>query len=153
MKIYELLKHIYETKVEFNRITIFDNSARCIVYDTEDFDTFESTHVDVIMDISRFLDNEVQDYTFDGVTLKIYIRQEIKMTETKTRKPRIRKTKNVNLDNLKSLAVKVNNDISFINDKLQECNDNEKLSYKSVIDDLIYLQETNLKILEMSDVK
>jgi len=74
MKVFELLKHIYETKVEFNRVTIFDNSARCTVYDTEDFDTFESTHVDVIMDISRFLDNEVQDYTFDGVTLKIYIR-------------------------------------------------------------------------------
>lgn len=73
MKIYELLKHIYETKVEFNRVIIFDNSARYTVYDTEDFDTFESTHVDVIMDISRFLDNEVQDYTFDGVTLKIYI--------------------------------------------------------------------------------
>lgn len=75
------------------------------------------------------------------------------MTETKTRKPRTRKAKNVNLDNLKSLAVKVNSDINFINEKLQECNDNEKLSYKSVIDDLIYLQETNLKILEMSSVK
>lgn len=72
------------------------------------------------------------------------------MTETKTR---IKKAKNVNLDNIKSLAVKVNRDINFINEKLQECNDNEKLNYKSVIDDLIYLQETNLKILEMSDVK
>lgn len=75
------------------------------------------------------------------------------MTETKTRKPRTRKVKNVNLDNLKSLAIKVNKDINFIDEKLQECSDNEKLSYKSVIDDLIYLQETNLKILEMSGVK
>ena len=75
------------------------------------------------------------------------------MTETKTRKPRIKKAKNVNLDNLKQLAVKVNSDINFINEKLQKCNDNEKINFKSVIDDLIYLQETNLKILEMSGVK
>lgn len=75
------------------------------------------------------------------------------MTETKTRKPRVKKAKNVNMDNLKQLAVKVNSDINFINTKLQECPDNEKINYKSVIDDLIYLQETNLKILEMSNVK
>ena len=74
------------------------------------------------------------------------------MTETKVkkpRKPRVKKAKTpADLSSIRTFAEKVGGDIEFINTKLSECPDNEKIFFKSVIDDLIYLQESNLKLLE-----
>lgn len=63
--------------------------------------------------------------------------------------PRVKKAKiPADLSNIRAFAEKVGGDIEFINTKLSECPDNEKIFFKSVIDDLIYLQESNLKLLE-----
>lgn len=72
MKVYELIKKIQE-KSDHNpeRIIVSDSNAGITVYDSEDFRTYDSDYLDVVLDLFRFSDKDVRDFDWDGITLRI----------------------------------------------------------------------------------
>ncbi len=74
VKVYELIKKIQE-KSDHNpeRIIVSDSNAGVTVYDSEDFRTYDSDYLDVVLDLFRFSDKDVLDFDWDGFTLRIVI--------------------------------------------------------------------------------
>ena len=74
MKVYELIKKIQEnTDHNPERIIVSDSNAGITVYDSEDFRTYDSDYLDVVLDLFRFSDKDALDFVWNGFTLRIVI--------------------------------------------------------------------------------
>ena len=74
MKVYELIKKIQDNS-DHNpeRIIVSDSKAGISVYDSEDYRTYDSDYLDVVLDLFRFSDKDVLDFDWNGFTLRIVI--------------------------------------------------------------------------------